>query len=115
MQLPEFDVLLEMARTDPDGLEALRYELVEHVIQQAPSEQQPRLRGVQFRVDLARQASSNPLSACMRISQLMHESLGRLHASLTGTRHEAPIRSGRVATVVRLDDYRQACSSNKES
>ena len=51
-RLPAFDVLVEMARNDPKGLETLRRSLTDAVIEAASTEpRRKRLQGLQFRVD----------------------------------------------------------------
>lgn len=75
MQLPSFEELRHLAEHDPAGLEQLRQSIVEHAINGAPASYQRRLRGLQFRIDAERQRSSNPLSACLRLSRMMHDQL----------------------------------------
>ncbi|MBL4868288.1 MAG: DUF3135 domain-containing protein [Pseudomonadales bacterium] len=80
--LPEFDELLRLAEKDPDRLEALRAEMCEQLILDAPVELRRRLRGLQFRIDMERRRSSTPMAACIKISEMMHESFGRLRDAL---------------------------------
>ncbi len=82
-RLPAFDVLVEMARNDPEGLETLRRSLTEAVIDAASTEQtRKRLKGLQFRVDMERKRASTPLGATIRISEMMCRSLADLHRSM---------------------------------
>lgn len=82
-RLPEFDVLVEMARNDPERLESMRRDLVQQVIDSSSNDDmRRRLAGVQFRVDAERQRAGTPLAACIRISQMMCESLADLHRSM---------------------------------
>ena len=80
--LPDFDVLAAMARKNPAGLEALRHRLCEELITSAPSEQQRRLRGLQFHIDAQRQLAKTPMQACVKISEMMHESFADLRIAL---------------------------------
>ncbi len=81
--LPEFDVLVDMARNDPERLEALRQSMVQNVIDSSADEgMRRRLAGVQFRVDAVRRRSASPLAACIRISEMMCQSLAELHRSM---------------------------------
>ena len=81
--LPAFDVLLEMARNDPQGLETLRRSLTDAVIEGASTEpRRRRLQGLQFRVDMERERASSPLGATIRISEMMCKSLAELHRSM---------------------------------
>jgi hypothetical protein len=82
-KLPAFDVLVDMARNDPQRLEQLRLELTSRVIDSAATEQKrKRLEGLQFRVDLERRRARSPLSATIKISEMMCHSLAELHRSM---------------------------------
>ncbi|WP_430462780.1 DUF3135 domain-containing protein [Thalassolituus sp. LLYu03] len=78
MELPSFEELRRLAEEDPQALEALRQQHVDAMITAAPEDLQRRLRGLQFRIDAERNRASNPLSACLRISRMMHEHLHQL-------------------------------------
>lgn len=81
-RLPAFEVLVDMARNDPEGLETLRRSLTNAVIATASNENaRRRLEGIQFRVDLERRRAPTPLAATIRISEMMCRSLADLHAS----------------------------------
>lgn len=83
VRLPAFDVLVDMARNDPHGLETLRRSLTNAVITAAPTEDaRRRLRGLQFRIDMERNRAATPLAATIRLSELMCHSLARLHRSM---------------------------------
>jgi len=76
---PSFDELLKLAKTDPEALEKFRQEQVELIITQAPAKNQQRLRGLQFQIDSQRALHNNsPMGACLKISQMMHESFDDL-------------------------------------
>ncbi len=82
-RLPAFDVLVDMARNDPQGLETLRRSLTDAVIAAASNETtRRRLRGLQFRVDMERRRATTPLAAAIRISEMMCRSLADLHRSM---------------------------------
>ena len=82
-KLPAFDVLVDMARNDPQKLEVLRLKLTKSVIEGAATEQKrKRLEGLQFRVDLERQRARSPLAATIKISEMMCHSLADLHRSM---------------------------------
>lgn len=94
--LPDFEVLATMAQNDPEGLEALRQRLCEELIASAPPHMQRRLRGLQFQIDAQRRLSRTPLQACIRISEMMHDSFAELrHAlnRLAGNEDAAPMRN----------------------
>ena len=73
-----FDHWSEIAKTDPETFEAMRIEVINAFIDSAPLSSQPRLRGLQWQIDCLRARSSNPLSACIKISQMMWETLQQL-------------------------------------
>lgn len=81
--LPSFDELLKLAQQDPEQLESLRQSCVDDIIDSAPAHFQRRLRGLQFQIDMEREKASNPVSSCVRISQMMHEGLANLHQVIT--------------------------------
>ncbi len=82
-KLPAFDVLVDMARNNPQKLESLRLKLTKSVIEGAATEQKrKRLEGLQFRVDLERRRARSPLAATIKISEMMCHSLADLHRSM---------------------------------
>lgn len=80
--LPSFEDLMNLALHEPDKLETLRKSWVEDTINRAPEPFQRRLRGLQFQIDMEREKASNPVSSCVRISQMMHEGLANLHDAI---------------------------------
>lgn len=90
-RLPAFDVLVDMARNDPQGLEALRRSVTDAVIAAASNEStRRRLEGLQFRVDLERERAHTPLAATIRISEMMCQSLQALHRSMVAPAVDEP-------------------------
>lgn len=80
---PSFDTLLKLAKEQPEELEKLRLEQVDFIINQAPENCQRRLRGLQFQIDSQRKLHcDSPMGACMKISQMMHESFAELRVWL---------------------------------
>jgi hypothetical protein len=95
-RLPAFEVLVDMARNDPEGLETLRRSLTNAVISTASNESsRRRLKGLQFRVDLERRRAQSPLRAAIRISEMMCRSLAELHASFVLPIDEVEAEIGR--------------------
>ena len=80
--IPSFDELVEINRHSPADLEALRTGLIKHTIDQAPEATRRRLNGLQFQIEMERRRASNALAACIKISRMMHESLGELTSLL---------------------------------
>ena len=98
-KLPAFDVLVDMARNDPQRLEKLRRELTQNVIAGASTEQKrKRLQGLQFRVDLERRRARSPLAATIKISEMMCHSLAELHRSMVTPLHEENETSSKSET-----------------
>ena len=67
----DFDSLSQLAQSDPQAFEAKRLEMIEQLIDSAPDALRQRLRSVQWRIDMERERSDNPLQACIRISNMM--------------------------------------------
>ncbi|NKB97461.1 MAG: DUF3135 domain-containing protein [Pseudomonadales bacterium] len=104
-KLPAFDVLVDMARNDPDRLETLRQKLTQHVINNAQTdEKKRRLEGLQFQVDMERRRAGSPLAATIRISEMMCHSLADLHKSMVTPLVEEsdPANQNRTADVLRF-------------
>jgi Protein of unknown function (DUF3135) len=105
--LPAFEVLAELGRRDPAALQALGRLLTDDVIKHAPRpDSRRRLEGLKFRIEMERRRSPDPLSACVRLSRLMHESLSELHTVLNepnGYLKGAPRQSGTVLGFPRAD------------
>lgn len=67
----DFDQWVALAVADMEAFEAKRQAMIEAIIVSSPTYLQPRLRGLQFRIDMERRRSKTPLAACMRISEMM--------------------------------------------
>lgn len=74
----DFDHWSEIARTNPETFEAMRTEIIRSCIDHAPEDQQKRMRGLQWQIDCLRDQSRNPLSACLKISRMMWDTLQKL-------------------------------------
>lgn len=82
--LPDFEVLSKLAKEDPEALESLRREMVEEVIEAAPTEDHKRrLRGLQFKIEMERKKAKNPIASCIKISQMMQDSFSKLREAIT--------------------------------
>jgi hypothetical protein len=81
----DFDTWSDLAQSDPQAFEARRAEIIEQMIQRMPTHKQHHMRCLQWKIDQVRAHSSNPLSACIKLSEMMWESLtgpGGLRESL---------------------------------
>lgn len=107
----DFEQWSNLAALDPEAFEARRRALIEEVIRSTPLHRQPRLRGLQWRLDRLRERSGTPLAACIRMSEVMWDALlgeGGLRDSLeclTQARPELPRRP--AARVLYLDAARR--------
>jgi hypothetical protein len=70
-----FDRWVELAKADPAAFEAWRSAWIEEAIASAPPDCRQRMRGLQFRIDLERRRARTPLKACIRLSQMMWQSV----------------------------------------
>lgn len=82
MKLKTFDELKVLTKEE---ISAYRKKVVQELIDSAPEDSKRRLNGLQFQVEGIISTSSNPLSATIKISKMMHDSLGDLRGALNGT------------------------------
>ncbi len=71
----DFDRFRTLFEEDPNAAEVLRTKTIEEFISQVPPERQERLRGLQWQVDQVRGLSKNPMDACIKISDMMWDSV----------------------------------------
>lgn len=83
VSLPSFEELSALAENDPIEFEALRLRLCGEFIDSAPDYLQKRLEGLQFTIDMERKRSRSSYSLCLKISEMMNESLAELSQVLT--------------------------------
>ncbi len=98
--LPDHEALAELAKENPEALEALRRDWVEQLIDHAPQHIQRRLRGLQFQIDCQRRLHTNPLASCVEISRMMYDSVHRLNRALHGEADSESEPLARNATVL---------------
>lgn len=96
----DFNEWSELARNDPDAFEARYRALVEDTIMKAPEDIQPRLRCLQWRVDMERRKHKSPLGACLAIYRMMWDSVygerGLLDALNSLSRNEVELKPAKV-------------------
>ena len=68
----DFDAWAMLARTAPDDFEQRRRAIVESQI--LSSDNDRRLRGLQWRIDIERKRAHTPLKSCLRLSTMMWDS-----------------------------------------
>ncbi len=89
----DFDRWAILARQDPAAFERHRRVEIVRLLRSVPIGRRRRLRGLQWRIDQVRRTSGTPLAACIRISQMMWESVQGEHglvAALQQARDPAP-------------------------
>ena len=108
LPIPEFDELVALAKQHPEQYEALRLELCEQLIASAPVYMRQRLQGLQFQIDMERKKSGSSMSACIRLSQLMNESLLKLNAALSNPSEYLKKYYGKSADVIPMFEATQS-------
>lgn len=71
-----------LAQSDPVQFEQRRRDTIEAVIAQAPEALQPRLRGLQFRIDMERMRAKTALGAAIRLHSMMWDEFQALRDAL---------------------------------
>jgi len=104
----DFDEWLHLAKSDPEAFEARRKQTIEARINLAPSDQQHRLRGLQWRVDMERKKYKDSLVSCQRVFSMMWNSVygeaGLLQA-LNGQLDAKKNKGNNKQSVVRVLDF----------
>ncbi|MBL4680734.1 MAG: DUF3135 domain-containing protein [Pseudomonadales bacterium] len=80
--LPDFDTLLELHKNDIKALDQIKKETTEAFISKVSEKSQRRLRGLQFQIDMELRRSKSPMDGCIKLSNMMHESLAELRSHL---------------------------------
>ena len=75
----KFEEWSELSQKDPQAFEELRKKTINEFIDGVAVERQHRLRCLQWKIDRVREKNSTPLAACVAISDMMWDSLERLH------------------------------------
>ena len=92
----DFDAWAKLAQTDPEAFEKQRQKVLRDAIDSATSHMRRRLEGVQWRVDMERQRSKSPMTACVRTFSMMWDSVyaegGLVDALQALRRRRAPQR-----------------------
>lgn len=81
-ELPTFDEMMHLAKTDPAQLERIRQAAIDQTISQASARNRGALKALQHRIDLTRERASNPYQSMVEISRMMHDKLDLLNTAL---------------------------------
>lgn len=98
--LPNFDSLVEMAQKSPEKFESLRTRMIKEVIDGARGTCKQRLKGLQFNIDMEIRRAKTSMASCIKISQMMHESLAQLQTHLDVNNAPAEPQKTKPATVI---------------
>jgi hypothetical protein len=71
----DFDTWARLAHADPLAFELKRKTTLEAVISDAPARSQAQLRRMQWKLDRIRDIAPTPLAACVRMQEMMWESV----------------------------------------
>ncbi|MBP4041455.1 MULTISPECIES: DUF3135 domain-containing protein [Aeromonas] len=110
MELPDFDTLRHWALAEPQRLDALLHQQIETLIAQVGPEQQRRLRGLQFRIDCQRRLARNNMDSCIRIANMMHESVNAMRQHFNHLQDDSfsdPYEGSPPNNVILLATYRK--------
>ena len=98
-KLPDFDELKNMS---PEEIEKVRQECVNDIIESCEDEDQKRrLKGLQFQIDMERRKAKTPMAACIKISEMMHDSFHKLREALNELQD---LREGKTLTIIKEED-----------
>lgn len=73
--LIDFDQWAELAKSNPAAFETKRAEVIDAMIENMPVHKQQRMRCLQWKIDQVRNQASNPMAACIKLSEMMWDSL----------------------------------------
>ena len=77
-----FDDWCEMHRADPQRFESCRLKMLNDLIDSAPEESKPRLRGLMFQMEGESRRSRSQLGFNLRLSAMMMEMLDEMRAQI---------------------------------
>lgn len=106
----DFDVWSQMAQQDPEKFEAMRQQLINDLIAQAPLHLKQRMTGLQWQVDQVRKQASDPMAACLQISQRMWDKVvrekGLLNAFQEPQKILSAIKNEPTSKILSFDRYK---------
>ena len=70
-----FETWAELAQSDPQAFEQQRQHCIDELLATMPSARRRRMERLQWRIDMERHRAATPLSACVRISRMMMDSV----------------------------------------
>ncbi len=100
----DFDKWKEMAETNPEAFEFNRKRLIDLLISQ--TRHSDRLKRLQWRIDVERDRSKTPISACVRLSSMMLDSVYGETGLANALNGNCPDEA-KAAEVVDINSHRQ--------
>ncbi len=100
----DFDKWKELAESNPEAFEFNRQRVIEALL--AKTKHSDRLRRLQWRIDVERDRSKTPISACLRLSSMMLDSVYG-ETGLANALHGKYHNKNKTAEVVDLASHRQ--------
>lgn len=98
-----FDDWYQLAINDPQAFEKARLEAIESCLADIPADRHQRLRGLQWKIDTLRKQSKTPLSACIKIYNMMWDKVAGEHGMIDSISalgepkaHQAPAKKAEV-------------------
>ena len=107
----DFDGWRRLFETSPEMFEQRRAEAIESVIRTAPTDQQPRLRGLQWQIDAVRARYKHPLVSATKLFEMMWDKVyGEQGLQNALTRSCVPVRVNTIpeAQVIEFGSYRRS-------
>lgn len=71
----DFDHWMKLAEENPEVFEQKRQDKIQAFIKEVPKQRQQRLIGLQWRIDTEIKLANNPVDACLKIHQMMMDSV----------------------------------------
>ena len=99
----DFEEWSKLAKRDPETFESLRTRMLDACIAQASKGRQQRLRCLQWRINQVRKTASNPMAACISISDMMWETftdLGQAYRNIESRRQPNKRNSAKILSFV---------------
>jgi hypothetical protein len=109
----DFDAWSDLAERDPLAFEARRQQVLQDTIERiSEGEDRRRLLGLQWRIDVIRDNASNPMAACVKLYDMMWDSVSGyngLLANLQAPQSSAPQSPHQSATILPFKACTKAC------
>lgn len=97
-----FEEWAELAQSDPQAFEQQRQQYIDSFLATVPSKQRNRLERLQWRIDMERRLATTPLSACVRISRMMMDSVYGKGGLVSAIKGEIDLDNAPVAKVIEI-------------